>query len=341
MNFFNSVLHTVKTRRALPLILLCLITLLTGCESRKTIVNGLDEKEANEISVYLAARGFDVQKVKSEMPSQGQGPQLFDITVKEADAVQTMSLLNQVGLPRRRGQNLLGIFQNTGLVPTEMTEKIRYQAGLAEQIASTIRKIDGVLDAEVQISFPEEDPLNPGKTKGDITASVYVKHSGALDDPNAHAATKIKRLVSAAVTGLKYDNVTLILDKARYSEVPLGGFASAEEQKQYTVVWSLVLGKESVTRFRIIFFTFCLLLLLLMLLLVWVIWKVYPLLHDHGGLKELMHLKNIKKTGTQEKKTDEALKEEAKAESLKSAKSDADSKANFEGEIEFEDDEKK
>ena len=331
------------TVKPLKLLLICLLFLLAGCESRKTIVNGLDEKEANEISVYLAARGFDIQKIKTEAPQGGgQGAQLFDITVKESDAVQTMFLLNQVGLPRRRGQNLLGIFQNTGLVPTEMTEKIRYQAGLAEQIASTIRKIDGVLDAEVQVSFPEEDPLNPGKMKGDITASVYVKHSGALDDPNAHASTKIKRLVSAGITGLKYDNVTLILDKARYSEVPLGGFLTADEQKQFVVIWSLIIGKESVTRFRIIFISFCLLILFLILLLIWIIWKTYPLLQALGGFKELLHLKSIKPSGGQKaKKTDESSKAGEASKEEKKDGSEADADADFEGEIEFEEEEKK
>lgn len=329
-----------KISRLLQLCLLLLLPLLTACEGRKTIVNGLDEKEANEIVVYLAARGFDAQKVKAEAAGTGQGPQLFDITVKETEATQTMAILNQVGLPRRRGQNLLGIFQNTGLVPTEMTEKIRYQAGLAEQIASTIRKFDGVLDAEVQISFPEEDPLNPGKTKGDITASVYVKHSGALDDPNAHAQTKIKRLVASSITGLKYDNVTLVLDKARLSDVQGQISASSEDQKQYVVVWSIILGKESLTKFRVIFFTFSILLLIILLLMVWILWKTYPLLQAHGGFKELLHLKPIK----MDKKKEEKSKEDPAAKKTPEAKKEgeqADAEADFEGEIEFEEEGKK
>ncbi|CRX37382.1 type III secretion system inner membrane ring lipoprotein SctJ [Estrella lausannensis] len=328
-----------KLNRFFQLFFLLLIPLLTGCEGRKTIVNGLDEKEANEIVVYLASRGFDAQKVKAEAAGTGQGPQLFDINVKETEATQTMAILNQAGLPRRRGQNLLGIFQNTGLVPTEMTEKIRYQAGLAEQIASTIRKFDGVLDAEVQISFPEEDPLNPGKTKGDITASVYVKHSGALDDPNAHAQTKIKRLVASSITGLKYDNVTLVFDKARMNDIQGQLSSSSEDQKQYVIVWSIVIGKESVTKFRVIFFTFSVLLLLILLLMVWIIWKTYPLLQAHGGLKELIHLKPIKT----DKKKEDKPKDDAAGKKNPEAKKEgeANAEADFEGEIEFEEEGKK
>jgi type III secretion protein J len=269
------------------------LTLMTGCESRKIIVNGLDEREANEILVFLSNKGLDAVKVQSTAATSTGGAKivLWDISVDSAQALDAMAYLNQAGLPRRRSQNLLNIFTGAGLVPSEMEQKIRYQAGLAEQIASTIRKIDGILDAEVQISFPEEDPLNPAEKKQKITASVWVKHNGVLDDPNSHLTTKIKRLVAASVPGLDYDNVTVIGEKARFSEFPLGVVPSTTEaEKNYVSIWSIVLAKESVTRFRFIFFSFTLLILLLVLALVWICWKIYPMLKEHGGIKELFQL---------------------------------------------------
>lgn len=268
--------------------------LLCSCESRRIIVNGLDEKEANEILVFLSTRGIDVQKTRIvEGGGGGAKIAMFDVSVREDQATEAMSLLNQAGLPRRRGQNLLGLFANVGLVPSEMQDKIRYQAGLAEQIASTIRKIDGVLDAEVQISFPEEDPLNPNaEKKQKITSSVYVKHNGVLDDPNSHLVTKIKRLVAASITGLDFDNVTVIGDRVRFSDSALSRGA-LEEDKQFVSVWSVVVAKESLFRFRLLFFTFTLVLLLLLLSLIWLGWKMYPLIREHGGIKELLHLHPI------------------------------------------------
>lgn len=127
-----------------------------SCSSKKTIVNGLDEKEANEIWVYLSSKGIDVSKVQSTEGAGGGGKKvvLWDIQVPSDKASEALALLNQVGLPKRQAQRLLGLFQDVGLVPSEMTEKIRYQAGLGEQIASVIRKMDGVIDADVQLSFP-------------------------------------------------------------------------------------------------------------------------------------------------------------------------------------------
>lgn len=308
-------------------LLFSFLILLASCESRRTIVNALDEKEANEIVVFLSTRGVDVTKVRSAEGGGGGGQKIpfFDISVREDQATEAMSMLNQSGLPRRRGQNLLGLFANVGLVPSEMQDKIRYQAGLAEQIASTIRKIDGVLDAEVQISFPEEDPLNPGaEKKQKITSSVYIKHSGVLDDPNSHLITKIKRLVAASITGLDYDNVTVIGDRARFSELPSGSYTiNPEEDRSYTTVWSIIIAQESLFRFRVLFFSFTLLLLLLLLSLVWICWKLFPLLKSHGGIKELFHIHPINMTP----KETQALKEEGKKETaIESGKKKEESK---------------
>lgn len=290
-----------------------IIPLFTSCSSSKIIVNALDEREANEILVFLASKGIEAVKVQSKGAEGGGASKvvLWDIQVSEMQANEAMALLNQSGLPRRRGQSLLSIFATSGLVPSEMQEQIRYQAGLAEQIASTIRKIDGVLDAEVQVSFPKDDPLNPSaEKKQKITASVYVKHSGVLDDPNSHLITKIKRLVTASITGLDYDNVTVIADRARYGEATGAGLFTGigDEEKQYVSVWTLTLAKESLTRFRILFFSFISLLLLLLLSLIWVGWKLYPLLEAHGGVKELFHLKPIE-AGKVESKPEEPASE--------------------------------
>ncbi|HEY5234782.1 MAG TPA: hypothetical protein VIJ14_01280, partial [Rhabdochlamydiaceae bacterium] len=43
--------------------LLPLILLLSGCETNRVIVNNVDEREANEIIVFLASKGINAQKV--------------------------------------------------------------------------------------------------------------------------------------------------------------------------------------------------------------------------------------------------------------------------------------
>lgn len=277
---------------------------MTGCESQKTIVNGLDEREANEIMVLLASKNINAYKIK-EGDAGGGGAKvvLWDIAVDTEDANLAMATLNTYGLPRRRGQNLLELFSAGGLVPSDMQEKIRYQAGLADQIANTIRKIDGIVDADVQLSFPEEDPLNPNAPKGQVTASVYVKHTGVLDDPNSHLVTKIKRLVASSVNNLNFDNVNVIPDRARFSSLPEGKEMPA--QVDYVKVWSLVIAKTSVSRFQMIFFTLSLLVFFLFFISCWLGWKILPILKKRGGLRALFHVSPL---------PDEFIEEEAAVE---------------------------
>lgn len=316
--------------RYFSLLCTCLF-FLSSCESRKIIVNGLDEREANEILVFLSNKGIDAIKVQNVAAGGGGGGSkvvLWDISVDQTQALDAMAYLNQAGLPRRRSQSLLNIFTGAGLVPSEMEQKIRYQAGLAEQIASTIRKIDGILDTEVQISFPEEDPLNPAEKKQKITASVYVKHNGVLDDPNSHLTTKIKRLVAASVPGLDYDYVTVIGERARFSDFPLGiPLGQADDEKQYVSIWSVIIAKESITRFRLFFFSFTLLILLLMLALIWLFWKMYPVLREQGGIRNLFKLHPLHAEHKEPEKASEekeALKEAPKEETKSQADKDVD-----------------
>ena len=39
--------------------------LLTSCGENQSIVNNVDEKEANEIIVYLASKNIEAQKIKA------------------------------------------------------------------------------------------------------------------------------------------------------------------------------------------------------------------------------------------------------------------------------------
>ncbi len=260
------------------------LLLLTSCESNMSIVTNIDEKEANEIIVYLASKGIAAQKVQgatSELTS-ANAPTLYNIMVSSERSVDAMSILNKVGLPRRMGTNLLELFAKSGLMSSDREETIRYQAGLAEELQNTIRKIDGVIDADVQISFPSSETAGlPGAIQPKVTAAVYVKHQGVLDDPNNHMEIKIKRLMSASVSNLDYDNVTVISDRSRFTDVNLSlsgePVGNSMLDQTYVSIWGLVLTKSSLLRFRILFFSFLILISLLLGAIGWGLYTFYPL----------------------------------------------------------------
>lgn len=268
---------------------------LTGCEKHSIIVNDVPEREANEILVFLSSKGIPAVKVPSPSTA-GPGAAeaagtLWSISVEESQSIEAMSVLNRNGLPRKKALNLLDLFAKSGLVSSAQEESIRYQAGLAAQIAGTIRKIDGVLDADVEISIPQEETGLPGTeaaAKKKVTAAVYVKHQGILDDPNSHLISKIKRLVSASVVGLDINDVTVISDRSRFTDVSLKELAEdlTPRPKDYVSIWSIVMSKGSALRFRLLFFALITVMIFFVLFVGWMLWKFYPILRKRG-LKNL------------------------------------------------------
>jgi type III secretion protein J len=280
--------------------LLCMALFLSGCESNKAIVNNLDEREANEIIVFLASKGIESEKIQMSSSAPGGGGETikYSLAVKPSQATEAMAILNQNGLPRIKGTNLLDLFAKAGLMTSEKEETIRYQAGLAEQLANMIRKIDGVIDADVQLSFPAaEATAATGITAAapqKITAAIYVKHQGVLDDPNSHLVIKIKRLIAGSVSGLDINDVAVISDRSRFTDITLTPNAESLEggrmmEKEYVSIWSIVMSKNSAARFRILFFTLTIFAIVFAGIMGWLVWKFYPLLKRKGGIKDLLH----------------------------------------------------
>ncbi len=120
------------------------------------------------------------------------------------------------------------------------------------------------------------------------TAAVYVKHQGILDDPNSHLVTKIKRLVAGSVNGLDLNDVTVISERSRFTDITLGTKAEAlsGQAKEYVSIWSIVMSKHSAARFRTIFFILTAISILFAVVIGWMLWKFYPLLKNQG-VKEL------------------------------------------------------
>ncbi|MEL7431820.1 MAG: type III secretion inner membrane ring lipoprotein SctJ [Chlamydiota bacterium] len=290
------------------LVFLSLLFVLAGCDSNSFVVNDIDEREANEIIVFLASRGIVAQKVEvaESAAAAATGPSnLWSITVNTNDQTQAMALLNQAGLPRRKGMSLLELFAKQGLMSSDREENIRFQAGLAEELQNTIIKMDGVIDADVQISFPIEegssDAVSAGReAKAPITAAVYIKHIGAFDDPNSQLETKVKRLLAGSVQGLDFDHVSVISDRSKFADITLnpGGemIAAKNLDEGYVSIWSVVMTKGSAGRFRAILVTMMLLIIALGSGFLWIFFRSYPTFTQSA-------LRRVRRQQTKEKET--------------------------------------
>ncbi len=271
------------------------LLLFTGCDSSREVVSNIDEKEANVILVLLESKGIPASKnaaATSAVGGEGSGAK-YAIMVPEKYSIEAIAYLNQNGFPRTKGTTLLDLFAKQGLMTSDKEETIRYQAGLAQQLTNTIMMIDGVIDANVQLSFPPEETTLGGQEAEPkrITAAVYVKHQGVIDDPNIHLENKIKRLISGSVSGLDINDVTVVSDRSRFTDITLEQMPEALGGKpgEYVSIWNIVMSKKSVARFRVLFFIITAIAVLLAIVLGWISWKFYPHLKKKGGLKELFN----------------------------------------------------
>lgn len=283
-----------KIKKFVSLIgLLSIFCLFTGCDTKKQIVSQVDEREANVILVYLASKGIAATKEQASSGGIGGGENSvvkFNIFVDDSQMIDAMSLLNQSGLPRKQGTNLLDLFAKQGLMSSDKEETIRYQAGLEQQITNTILLMDGVIDATVQLSFPSNDNTFETTTKERTTAAVYVKHQGIIDDPNFHLENKIKRLVSGSVVNLDINDVTVVSDRSRYTDIAAKDTSDmVNANKEYVSIWSIVMSKQSAARFRILFFFILFPAIIFAVIMGWLLWKFYPLI-KRKGLKEFLSL---------------------------------------------------
>jgi type III secretion protein J len=109
---------------------------------------------------------------------------------------------------------------------------------------------------------------------------VYIKHQGILEDPNSHLETKIKRLVSSGINNLDFENVSVISDRARIADIQLSPtgepIGTQNLQEAYVSIWSIIMTKTSLSRFRFLFFGLIILNLLFAAALGWMVVKFYP-----------------------------------------------------------------
>ncbi|MGE3954607.1 MAG: EscJ/YscJ/HrcJ family type III secretion inner membrane ring protein [Parachlamydiales bacterium] len=281
--------------KRLVLLLFPLALLVGGCASKREVVSEVDERQANEIVVFLTSQHIQAEKMKQAQAGGAVGGQtatpMWSVVVPAGQENEALTVLARNGLPRPPGPNLVEAYKKTGLVSSASEEKVRYQELLAAKLASEIQRFDGVTEASVTISFPMEDEgLRPGgEAPPGTRVSVLVKHQGILDDPNAQLVSKIRRLVAGSIAGLDFNNVTVVADRSRFTDVmtPTPGELLPTDEKQFDWVWGMAIATDSVARFRVVFFSLTIGILVLAALLAWLLWKLYPAIYMGGGVSAL------------------------------------------------------
>ena len=177
------------------------MVLLSACKTE--IQHGLDEAQANRIVSELRKVGVDAHKVREK----GRKP-TFAVEVPKDQAARSFEVLLARNLPRRKHKGISEMFGKPGLVPTSTEEHMRMVSALSGELAETLSRMDGVLDARVLLVIPEKKPFaDPDAPKEKPRASVFLKVAPGADAPSAE---QVRALVAGAVPNLSVQDVTVV-----------------------------------------------------------------------------------------------------------------------------------
>lgn len=186
----------MMTKRFRAAALLGLIA-LAGCQ--EDLYTNLDEREANRIVATLERNGIPAGR---QLQDDGR----MTVRVDDARFAEAVDLLERAGLPQQTFASMGDVFGNDGLVASPTQERARLLFALSEELSRTVSEIDGIEAARVHIVLPENDALR--RDAQPSSASVFIRHRPDLEV--AALIPQIKTLIANGISGLTYDNVSVV-----------------------------------------------------------------------------------------------------------------------------------
>ncbi|WP_244158538.1 type III secretion system inner membrane ring lipoprotein SctJ [Caballeronia fortuita] len=170
------------------------LLLLAACKT--SLFESIDEDQANRIVAVLSRHGIEGFKDRN-------ADKTWNVSVDESHAVAATELAGAYALPRGPHANLGELFSRQGLIASPEENHVRYVYGLTQEMAETLEKIDGVLDARVHIVDPPHDPLMGPAPEPSASVMLRYRSDAGLEQMRS----KIRSLVAGAVEGLTPDRV--------------------------------------------------------------------------------------------------------------------------------------
>jgi flagellar M-ring protein FliF len=226
--FFGRFTHALReftvAQRTLALLAVAVLVLggiaLASFISRPSMAplfSGISSADASAIVEQLRADG-----VSYELTDGGS-----TVLVPEASVDEQRLKAAAAGLPALDSTGY-GLLDTMGVTASEFQQSVTYKRALEGELASTVAALNGVASASVRLAIPEETVFSESKT--DPTASVFIQTERGRSLSNDQVQA-IVHLTSAAVDGLKPDNVAVVdADGNVLSAVGVGATGGAGQQ---------------------------------------------------------------------------------------------------------------
>ena len=183
--------------------------LLTACGGQSVLVHQLEEAEANEILVVLAAKGLSADKIM--VPGRVV---TYDVAVSAGDSNQATKVLVANKLPRQRAQGFKETYSGAGgLIPTKSEEKAKYMMAVQGEIERNLSRLPGIVQVHVSVVQPDRDVIRDLDTPPPpATAAVSIVYNPTDERGSSTISVdEVRALVAASVEDLHPTNVAVVM----------------------------------------------------------------------------------------------------------------------------------
>lgn len=178
------------------------LLMLSGC-ARKPLLEGLDERQANEVIAVLLRHNIAAEKL-----SAGKGG--YQVQVAQRDLPESIELIQRNDLPSAPRSQVANAFPADSLVSTPLGERARLISAVEQRLEESLQLIDGVQSTRVHLNYDasiggENRRTNPRR----MHVAAVVAHAPGVDEEILMQS--IKRFLRNTFDGIDYDNVSVIL----------------------------------------------------------------------------------------------------------------------------------
>ncbi len=195
----------MTTRLSSLMLVACL--LLAGCDQE--LLNGLDQRQANEVLAVLQQANISAKKLD-------EGKQKYKIQVDPADFSRSVQLLKANDLPTKDRIEIAQMFPADSLATSPRAEKARLISGIEQRLEQSLLVLPNVVKARLHLSYDVETG-STGQPVSPSHLSVLIVYRNNEDE--AVLINQIKRFLKNSLPSVSYDDISVVLAKASQEQI--------------------------------------------------------------------------------------------------------------------------
>ncbi|MEM7620390.1 MAG: type III secretion inner membrane ring lipoprotein SctJ [Pseudomonadota bacterium] len=176
----------------------CLTLALSGC--KEILYSDIPERDINMMVMLLEKNGISARRQKDDEKN-------FSLLVDGSNFTEAVKVLSAEGYPKKKFKTFGDIFSSDTIVKTPFEQRARFIHALNEELSKSLSEIDGVVSARVHVMIPEKTRFGTKTDKA--TAAVMILHNQGADMYSLQP--KIKQFVAHSVSGVSYENVSIVI----------------------------------------------------------------------------------------------------------------------------------